>query len=98
MKTKKKTESQKLRQLLQKQDAIPKAIAALLRSLDATRSIAQNGQVRTEADFATQTKAAVALLTWSASPPPRANKDVEPPDKRSEAEKSAEIVRILGIE
>ena len=88
-----------LPKLLQKEGAIPKAVAALIRSLDATRSFSQNGKTVSEPDFATQTKAALGLLQWSASPPPRVSKDAEPPGpKLTPAERDEEIKAILGIE
>jgi len=87
-----------LPKLLQKEGAIPKAVAALIRSLDATRSFAQNGKTVSEPDFATQTKAALGLLQWSASPPPKVSKDAEPRKKMTPAERDEEIKCILGIE
>lgn len=94
-----KKKSENLPALLQKEQAIPKAVAALIRGLDARRSFSQNGKTVSEPDNATQVKAALGLLQWSASPPPKTSaKDELPSPKLSEAEREAEIKRILGIE
>jgi len=97
MKTKTKSDNQRLRSLLKKEGAIPKAIDALIRGLTAKRSFAQGGRTVTEDDASTQVKAALGLLQWSASPPPRVSKDVEPTARLSEAEREQEVERILGI-
>ena len=96
MKRTKKAES--LPELIQANDGVRMALDALIRGLTAQRTYSQNGQARTEPDNATQVKAAQTILEFSAAKPRASAKDEKPPDKRTEAEKTAEIVRILGIE
>jgi len=83
--------------LLEKEKAVPKAVAALIRSLEARRSFSQNGKTVTEPDFATQTKAALGLLAWSASPPPKVSAQDEPLEPLTEDQLVAEARRIHGM-
>ncbi len=97
MKRKKKAD---LPALLERKKAVPAAVKTLIECLTATRTYQSNGRPTTEPDFATRAKAALGILEWAASPPPRLSaKDVAlSGPKLTQAELDAEQARILGVE
>jgi hypothetical protein len=58
-----------LNEILDREQAVSKSVAALLRGLTAKRSFCSNGQVVREDDSATQIKSATAILSWAVGPP-----------------------------